>query len=650
MIVNRSDKNPILSPLPEHNWESWAVFNASVVKYADEYIMLYRAIGDELTVDDKKLRMSVIGRAVGRDSLTFGDRTPFITPQQDWERFGCEDPRVTYLEGKYYIFYTAISAHPAGADSIKVAVAVSSDMKTIESRHLVTPFNAKAMTLFPEKVNGKYLVFFSVNTDRPPTYAVYALLDSIESLWSPDFWHGWYAKMHQYRLPLKRVNTDGVEIGTNPIKTDHGWIMGYSYIKHYLNPDVANGFRIEGLLLDLYEPWKIKGRVTTPLLIPEETYELEGTVPNIVFPEGALREGDNLTIYYGGADTCICAAVGSVNEFIGACEINTPTTIKCTKFAHNPLLEPIASHKWEDVGVFNPAAFELDGTIYIIYRAQSSDGASRLGLALSHDGVYIDERLPDPIYVGRGQAETPVKPGVGSGCEDPRVTVFGDTIYMLYTAYNGQIPRLALTRINKLDFLARNWSAWTPPLAISQPHEANKDGVLFPEKINDAFVLFHRVEPNVSIDFVKDLNFSEKGSLVNNPVAFPRNKSWDQIKIGINTPPIKTEAGWLTLYHGISQIDRQYRVGAMLFDLNMPDRLIARTPYPILEAEASFEKTGVVPNVVFPCGWVLQKSGDLLIYYGGADKVVCGARISLNELLDYLNRSRNKQYVSTMFQ
>ena len=91
-----------------------------------------------------------------------------IAPEEDWERFGCEDPRVTKIDDKYYIFYTALSVYPFAAEGIKVAVAVTKDFKKIEERHLVTPFNAKAMVLFPEKINGKYVALLTAHTDTPP--------------------------------------------------------------------------------------------------------------------------------------------------------------------------------------------------------------------------------------------------------------------------------------------------------------------------------------------------------------------------------------------------------------------------------------------------------------------------------------------------
>ena len=99
-------------------------------------------------------------KAYGPNGGPFSHQQPFIVPEEIWERYGCEDPRVTKFGKNYYIFYTALSSYPFTADSIKVAVAISPDLKKISAKHLVTPFNAKAMTLFPEKINGKIYRYF----------------------------------------------------------------------------------------------------------------------------------------------------------------------------------------------------------------------------------------------------------------------------------------------------------------------------------------------------------------------------------------------------------------------------------------------------------------------------------------------------------
>jgi predicted GH43/DUF377 family glycosyl hydrolase len=111
-------------------------------------------------------------------------------------------------------------------------------------------------------------------------------------------------------------------------------------------------------------------------------------------------------------------------------------------------------------------------------------------------------------------------------------------------------------------------------------------------------------------------------------------RRWEEEKVGIGPPPIRTDAGWIMIYHGVDS-HIVYRVGAALLDLEDPFRVIARTPEPILEPETPFERTGVVPNVVFPEGAVVVKD-ELKVFYGGADKVCCVASVPLKQLIEVL--------------
>ncbi|MFI5205808.1 MAG: hypothetical protein ACHQVK_02615, partial [Candidatus Paceibacterales bacterium] len=123
-IVKRCHHNPIIVPEKDHYWEAFATFNMSVVKKGKTIHGFYRAISatDKLRTPD---RISIIGTAKSKDGKHFEDRAPFISPEKEWEKYGCEDPRVTYFEDKYYIFYTALSHYPFEAQGIKVAVGVS---------------------------------------------------------------------------------------------------------------------------------------------------------------------------------------------------------------------------------------------------------------------------------------------------------------------------------------------------------------------------------------------------------------------------------------------------------------------------------------------------------------------------------------------
>jgi predicted GH43/DUF377 family glycosyl hydrolase len=173
---------------------------------------------------------------------------------------------------------------------------------------------------------------------------------------------------------------------------------------------------------------------------------------------------------------------------------------------------------------------------------------------------------------------------------------------------------------------------------------ADKDGVLFSEKINGKYTFLHRIEPDIIIAQTDSLEFPEGSFLGDVGKISPAPGTWDAVKIGVNGPPLLTPEGYLVFYHGISAIDRHYRLGALLLDKNEVTKVLARAPYPILEPFYNYEKEGVVSNVVFPCGQIL-KNDKIIFYYGGADKVVCGAEIELSILLDYLIKSRQKQFL-----
>ena len=233
-----------------------------------------------------------------------------IIPEKSWERFGCEDPRVTKLGDKYYIFYTALSEYPFNAGGIKIGVAISKDLNTIQEKHLVTPFNAKAMALFPEKIDGKVWAVLTVHTDKPPAKICLASFSKEDEIWSEKYWDKWYksfsAKNERYALPLQRKPQDHIEVGTAPIKTKHGWLLFYSYIRNYFSGNPL--FTIEAVLLDLKNPLKIIGKTEAPLLTPEEYYERIGFAPNVIFPSGAILEDETIHLYYGATDTTCCMA------------------------------------------------------------------------------------------------------------------------------------------------------------------------------------------------------------------------------------------------------------------------------------------------------------------------------------------------------
>ena len=306
--------------------------------------------------------------------------------------------------------------------------------------------------------------------------------------------------------------------------------------------------------------------------------------------------------------------------------------IKLKRYVRNPIITPIPEHEWEAKATFNPTAIYLDNKIHIIYRAMAEDNTSTMGYAVSKDGYTISERLPRPIYVPRIKEEKKTTDDGHSGCEDGRITRVGDKLYICYTAFNGNGPtRIAMSSITINDFLNRNWN-WSKPKLISPPGIDDKNSCIIPNMKDGKYGIFHRIYPCIWIDFVDDLEFKEKRWIKGSAWFKPRTDKWDSRKLGIAAAPIKTDAGWLLLYHAITQADRHYRVGAMLLKSDDPTQVIARSNEPILEPRLRYELSGDVNNVVYPCGAV-DVEGTLYVYYGGADRVTGVAAVKTNKLL-----------------
>jgi predicted GH43/DUF377 family glycosyl hydrolase len=626
--VTRSKHNPILTPDHMNSFEAYAAFNGCPIRVGKNIALLYRAQAEPESYQGSRFSLSSIGCAWSHDRVHFNIKNQLVTPDEVWERYGCEDPRVTKIDGKYFIFYTALSNFPFNAEGIKVAVAVSDDLKTISEKHLVTPFNAKAMTLFPEKIKGKYVAILSVNTDLPPAKLAVAEFTTLEQMWDEEFWKKWYAELDKHVLEIPRLPSDQVEVGAPPIKTKDGWLFVYSHIQKYFTNDKL--FGIEAVLLDLKNPHKIIGSTNGAMLAPEESYEKYGTAPNIVFPSGALIDRDVLSVYYGATDTTCAVA-----------HVNLPRLLASMKFPHKetdfvrmskkPILVPRPHVPWEAKAVFNPAAIRIDGTTYVLYRAMSLDNTSVIGLAETKDGVKITYRPDVPVYVPRESFEDKKVPNGNSGCEDPRLVQIKDHIYMYYTAYNGvNTPSIAVSSIAVKDFVAHVWK-WSKPSLVTRDGYDDKDGCIHPEKVNGKYFLFHRVNNMICGDYGSSPSFPERNTFKNIPVMTPRPGMWDEKKVGMSVPPIKTDKGWLLLYHGISD-HGTYRIGAVLLDKRDPTIILARTTDFLFEPREKYEKEGQIGNVVFPCGAVVVK--DMIhMYYGAADSVINVASLSLKKLL-----------------
>ncbi|MFW0858694.1 MAG: glycosidase [Dehalococcoidia bacterium] len=313
-----------------------------------------------------------------------------------------------------------------------------------------------------------------------------------------------------------------------------------------------------------------------------------------------------------------------------------PPTGALTRFAGNPVLEPIKEHPWESKYVLNAGAIKLDGKVYLVYRAFGEDKTSRLGLAISEDGFKFTERLGKPIFEPKGKSEE-------KGCEDPRLTLIGDRIYMTYTAYDGIVSQIALASIGVDDFLKHRWRGWRRH-GLVFPGFTTKNAILFPEQFNGKFAMLHRVDPHIWVTFSSHLRCPWPRKEHKILAGSTSGMMWDGRKIGAGAQSIKTKYGWLLITHGVDYAF-VYRLGVMLLDLADPATLLYRSPNSILEPTERYEVgeggTSWVPNVVFTCGAVprednkgmLDADDELLVYYGASDTVISIATARIGDLI-----------------
>jgi predicted GH43/DUF377 family glycosyl hydrolase len=310
------------------------------------------------------------------------------------------------------------------------------------------------------------------------------------------------------------------------------------------------------------------------------------------------------------------------------------------RYHGNPILEPIENHAWESKYVLNPGALRIKDKVYLFYRAVGEDDVSHIGLAIT-DGYKLLERLPEPVF-------SPLLPEEKMGCEDPRLTIINDRIFMLYTAYDGNIAQIAAASISVADFLQRRFNNWKRE-GLAFKNIWDKDAILFPEKIKGKYVIYHRIEPSIWITYMNEIAFPcrEKHAIIIGPRP---GRMWDSQKIGAGAQPLKTKYGWLLIYHGVDY-NYVYRLGVILVALDNPQRVIYRSPNPVLEPEEDYEiglSGAWVPNVVFTCGAVagsekeiLEDDDLILVYYGAADTSIGVATATLADLIPEQFRSQS---------
>jgi predicted GH43/DUF377 family glycosyl hydrolase len=280
--------------------------------------------------------------------------------------------------------------------------------------------------------------------------------------------------------------------------------------------------------------------------------------------------------------------------------------------------------------VFNPGAVEFDGETLLLVRVEDRTGLSRLAVARSADGVTgwtIDRN--------RGMWPDTNRFAEHWGIEDPRITQVGDEYFIVYTGYSQAGPLVCLS-------VTRDFVRFERRGVLMSPED--KDAALFPRMFDGRWGLIHRPSPamaglgaHVWLSWSPDLRHWGDAHVL---LRARRGGWWDANKIGLGPPPLLTPRGWLVCYHGVrtTVAGSIYRLGLALLDTENPSKVISRGNEWVLGPEASYERSGDVPDVVFPCGWILDGDGDSVrMYYGAADSVVCLATASLSALLDHVD-------------
>jgi predicted GH43/DUF377 family glycosyl hydrolase len=281
--------------------------------------------------------------------------------------------------------------------------------------------------------------------------------------------------------------------------------------------------------------------------------------------------------------------------------------------------------------VFNPGAATLNGETILLARVEALSGVSHLTVARSPTGFDQWDVSPEPLLAATAGVETELW-----GFEDPRLVWLDELacFAITCTAYGPAGAAVYLATTTDFRTVERH--------GIVKRAE-DKNAALLPERVDGEWILFHRPinafggsRGEIFLSRSPDLHGWSTGEQVMQP---RRGAWWDSLRIGIGPPLVKTDRGWLLIYHGAKQTVAGdiYRLGLALLDLEEPTRILARSADAVFGPAAPYERQGDVPNVVFPCGLVHDRASDEIhVYYGAADSSVCLATARLHDLLDTL--------------
>ena len=287
----RFEGNPILEPIEAHDWESKHVFNAAMAHMGGRIHYFYRAMGEDM--------VSRLGYASSEDGYNIDERLPYpvFEPATSLEKFGCEDPRITVLNGRCYMTYTAYG----DIFQIGITSILTEDLlrKRWEWGERIFPFpniKNKNAVIFPRRVDGQYTMCHRLDPD------IYIAFSKDLRSWGES---EWVMGPRQGRWDCVKVGAAGP-----PIELDEGWLLIYHGV------DSDRTYRLGSAILDKDNPRKVIYRSDDPFLEPYEDYERNGWIPNVVFSCGSVLVGDQLLVSYGGADTVIGVATFDMKEIL----------------------------------------------------------------------------------------------------------------------------------------------------------------------------------------------------------------------------------------------------------------------------------------------------------------------------------------------
>lgn len=296
------------------------------------------------------------------------------------------------------------------------------------------------------------------------------------------------------------------------------------------------------------------------------------------------------------------------------------------RYDENPILTPPMIPGAN--AVFNSAVARFQNRYVGVFRVEKRQGFQSLRVAWSDDGISNWKFDPDEILVPTEEPFITYE----EARYDPRITFIekDNAYYICHASENRFGCQISVAR-------TRDFRKFEKIAVASEP--TNRNMVLFPEKIGGLYVRLDRPfesggKGNVWISYSPDLVFWGKSECIMQSRTF----AWDQGKIGPGCPPIRTDAGWLVIYHGTTpRVNAQiYKAGVALLDLNDPRKVIARAKEYIMAPREIYERVGDVPNVVFPTAAIpYPEKDELRIYYGGADTVFCLASAKISELIDF---------------